>query len=123
MFILPLGTVSIFSTIYMIGHVVWGAATSVLSKFIKFETVGFNTGFHMPHFDWYFLNTGVVSVLTYVAILFTVVVLCLALRLADGKFKIKKEIFYYIFIYPFMVPLWLIKVLFDTVFRRQTSWR
>ena len=123
MFILPLGTVSIFSTIYMIGNVIWNGISRFFDALVKFATVGFDTNFHMPNFDWYFLNTGVVSFLTLTAILFTITIICLALTLVDGKFQIKKEIFYYLFIYPFMVPLWLLKMLFDTVFRRKVSWR
>ena len=123
MFILPLGTVSIFSTIYMVAHLVWRSISHFFDTLVKFMTVGFNTSFHMPNFDWYFLNTGAVSFLTVTAILFTITILYLALKLADGKFKLKKEIFYYLLIYPFMVPLWLLKVVFDTVFRRRVSWR
>jgi len=123
MFILPLGTVSIFSTIYMVAHLVWRSISHFFDTLVRVMTVGFNTNFHMPNFDWYFLNTGAVSFLTITAILFTITILYLALKLADGKFKIKKEIFYYLFIYPFMVPLWLLKVVFDTVFRRKVSWR
>ncbi|MBI1974387.1 MAG: glycosyltransferase family 2 protein [Candidatus Zambryskibacteria bacterium] len=123
MFILPLGTMSIFSTLYMTSHIVWSWMSSIFNKIVKFEAIGLSTKFHMPHFDWYFLNTGVISVLTITAVIFTVIILYLALKLADGKFKFKKEILYYLFIYPFMVPFWLVKVLFDTAFRRKVSWR
>ena len=123
MFILPLGTVSIFSTIYMIFNFIKNGVTKFIDAFVKFSTVGFDGKFNMPNFDWYFLNTGVTAFLTAIAIILTVTILYLALKLADGKFKFKKEILYYLFIYPFIVPLWLIKVVFDTVFRRQASWR
>src|SRR3989338_7048657 len=123
MFILPLGTVSIFSTIYMIFNFIKNGVTKFIDAFVKFSTVGFDGKFNMPNFDWYFLNTGVTAFMTVTAIILTVTILYLALKLADGKFKFKKEILYYLFIYPFIVPLWLIKVVFDTVFRRQASWR
>src|SRR3989338_5738089 len=123
MFILPLGTVSIFSTIYMAIHFISRSITKFIDAFVKFSTIGFDGKFNMPNFDWYFLNTGVTAFLTATAIILTVTILYLALKLADGKFKFKKEILYYFFIYPFIVPLWLIKVVFDTVFRRQASWR
>ena len=123
MFILPLGTVSIFSTIYMIFNFIKNGVTKFIDAFVKFSTVGFDGKLNMPNFDWYFLNTGVTAFLTAIAIILTVTILYLALKLADGKFKFKKEILYYLFIYPFIVPLWLIKVVLDTVFRRQASWR
>lgn len=123
MFILPLGTVSIFSTIYMILRVVWNSISKLIDTLVKFQTVGLDTHFKMPHFDWYFLNTSAISFLTIMAISFSLAILYLALKLADGRLKLKKELLYYIFIYPFMVPLWLSKVLFDTVFRRKVSWR
>lgn len=122
MFILPLGATSIFSTIYMAGYLVWKNVEALFRKIVQFKTAGFGE-FHFPSFDWYFFNTGTKTFVVFITISLLLVFIFLAFKMTDGKFKFNKAIPYYLFIYPFMAPLWLAKVVFDTVFRRKVSWR
>ena len=62
-------------------------------------------------------------IIVITALSLTLFILYLSLKLADGKFRFSKGLFYYLFLYAFMAPLWLIKALFDTAFRRKVSWR
>ncbi|MBI2086608.1 MAG: glycosyltransferase [Candidatus Zambryskibacteria bacterium] len=123
MFILPIATFSIFSAIFMVSHVLWGWIEEASQMLNRFQAVGFNWKLSWPSFDWYFINTGVLPLIVITAVGLTLFILYLSLKLADGKFKLHKGIFYYLFLYTFMVPLWLIKALFDTVFKRKVSWR
>ncbi|MDO8565379.1 MAG: glycosyltransferase [bacterium] len=123
MFILPIASFSIFSAIFMLGNVLWGWFSKVLEMVNRFQAVGWNYKFSIPSFDWYFINTGVLPFIIITAVGLTIFILYLSIKLADGKFKLSKGIFYYLFLYTFMVPLWLTKALFDTVFRRKVSWR
>ncbi len=123
MFIMPVATVSIFSSLFMVLNVISGFAQRAIQIFNRYQAVGFNWKLSFPSFDWYFLNTGVLSIIIVLAVALTLFILYLSLTLADGKFKFHRGILYYLFLYTFMVPLWLTKALFDTVFRRKVSWR
>lgn len=123
MFILPIATFSIFSAFIMVSNVIYGWVSKTLDVVERFQAVGFQWNLSSPSFDWYFLNTGVLPILIVTAVGLTLFILFLSFRLADGKFKIHKGLFYYLFLYTFMVPLWLSKALFDTVFKRKVSWR
>lgn len=123
MFIMPIATVSIFSSLFMVISVVSGWFAHGMQIFNRYQAVGFNWKLSTPSFDWYFLNTGVLSIIVMLAVALTIFILYLSIKLADGKFKLSKGIFYYLFLYTFMVPLWLSKALFDTVFKRKVSWR
>lgn len=123
MFIMPIATISIFSSFVMVGNVAWGWVNQALDIFTRYRAVGFNYNFSFPTFDWYFINTGTLSFLIITAVAMTLLILFLSIRLADGRFKLSRGIFYYLFLYTFMVPLWLSKALFDTVFKRKVSWR
>lgn len=123
MFILPIATFSIFSAIFMVSSVLWGWAEKISNTFTRFQAIGFNAELSFPPFDWYFINTGVLSFIIAIAVSLTLFILYLSLKLADGKFKLHKGIIYYLSLYTFMVPLWLLKALFDTVFKRKISWR
>src|SRR3989344_3871776 len=123
MFIMPIATLSTFTSLAMVGNVFTGWAKLALEKIAQFRAIGFAGEFHFPTFDWYFINTGVLSIIVITALSLTLLILYLSLRLAEGKFRLSRGLFYYLFLYTFMVPLWLTKALFDTAFRRKVSWR
>ncbi len=121
-FILPIATSSIFSTLYIISNTLWNGLSKVFDALVKFQTIGFNWKSSFS-FDWFFIDTGVVPFLTLSAILMTLVILYLSIKLADGRFRFTRGIFYYLILYIFLAPLWLSKAVFSTIFRRQISWR
>ena len=123
MFILPIATFSIFSAYIMVSNVIYGWVSKIVDMVERVRTVGFNWNLSSPSFDWYFLNTGVLPILIVTAVGLTLLILFLSFRLADGRFKLHRGLFYYLFLYTFMVPLWLTKALFDTAFKRKVSWR
>ena len=122
-FILPIATSSIFSTLYLTGRTIWNYVSQTLDALIKFQTVGFNWKASLPSFDWFFINTGVVPFLTLSAVILTFVILYLAIKMADGKARLSRGVFYYLALYIFIVPLWLTKAVFSTIFKKQISWR
>ncbi len=123
LFILPIATVSVFFTLYLFGNILWNVSNKISDLFVRFQTIGFNWDLSSLKFDWYFLNTSTVSILTITALSLTLVILYLSLKLAEGKFKLSRGIFYYMLLYVFLVPFWLLKALFNTVFRMKVNWR
>lgn len=122
-FILPIAISSIFTTLYLVGQVLWNSLSSGLDALVKFQIVGFNWKLPIPSFDWYFVNTGVVSILVVITLILTLVILYLAISMVDGRAKFTRGIFYYLVLYIFIVPLWLTKAVYSTIFRKQISWR
>lgn len=122
-FILPIATTSIFSTLYVAGSTLWNNLTSAIDALVKFQTVGFSWRASLPSFDWFFINTGVLPILATSAVMLTLVILYLSIKMADGKVRLSRGVFYYLLLYIFIVPLWLAKAMFNTIFRRQINWR
>jgi cellulose synthase/poly-beta-1,6-N-acetylglucosamine synthase-like glycosyltransferase len=123
MFIMPIATISIFSSLFMVSSVISGWLEKAMQIVNRYRAVGFTWKFSTPSFDWYFINTGVLPIIITLAVGLTLFILYLSIKLADGKFKFHRGILYYLFLYTFMVPLWLIRALFDTVFKRKVTWR
>ena len=123
MFIMPIATLSLFTSFIMVGNMLWGWGNKIAQVVNRLRAVGFSGEFSLPSFDWFFINTGVLSFILLIAVGLTLYILFLSLRLAEGKFKFHRGIIYYLFMYAFMAPLWLAKALFDTAFRRKVSWR
>src|SRR3989344_474324 len=122
LFILPIATSSIFSTLYIATNALQNNISKAFDMMTKFRTVGFNWNFSLS-FDWFFINTGVIPFLTLSAVILTFVILYLSIRLAEGRFRFTRGIFYYLVLYVLIVPLWLTKAVFSTIFKRQISWR
>ena len=122
-FVLPIATTSIFSTLYLFGSMLWNALIKVMDFFVKFQAIGLDWPVSAPSFDWYFLNTGIVSILAVTALMLTLVILFLSIKLAEGRFQFSRGILYYLLLYVFIVPLWLSKAVFSTFLRRKISWK
>ncbi|OHB10187.1 MAG: hypothetical protein A3G05_00395 [Candidatus Zambryskibacteria bacterium RIFCSPLOWO2_12_FULL_45_14] len=122
-FILPIATSSIFSTLYIASSAVWGNLSRALDALTRFETVGLDWKFSLSSFDWFFISTGIIPFLTISSVILALVMLYLGIKLAEGKVKLTRGVFYYLAIYLFIVPLWLTKAVFSTIFKRQINWR
>jgi cellulose synthase/poly-beta-1,6-N-acetylglucosamine synthase-like glycosyltransferase len=122
-FVMPIATVSIFTTLFAAGNMMVRSIQKVYDFFFKYQSVGFEWKWPTFNFDWFFLNTGVVSVITTTVVVLTLVTLFIALKVANGRFKIGKDVFYYLTLYIFIVPLWLAKAVFNTVFKKNITWR
>ena len=122
-FILPIATSSIFSTLFIFGNTLWNNLNGAVDALVKFQTVGFNWHSSLPSFDWFFFNTGVLPILATGVVMLTLIILYLSIKMAEGKVRFSRGIFYYLALYIFIVPLWLTKAVFNTIFRRQINWR
>lgn len=123
LFILPIAAFSIFSLIYIVGRALWNNFSKLADFLSRLNAIGPNWNPSWPSFDWYFLNTGAITFLTATAVGLSLVILFLSLKLSDGRAKLSKGIFYYLTLYIFIAPLWLLGALFNTIFRRKVSWR
>lgn len=123
LFILPIATFSIFSTLYMASMFVWNVIQSILISITKYRAIGWTWPFTHISFDWFFINTGVFYLVASMAFMLSLYLLFLAIRMANGKFRVNKELVFYLSIYVFIVPLWLVKSVYNVVLSRKESWR
>jgi len=123
MFIMPIATLSAFTSLAMVSRVVISALTNLWQSVVRYQAVGFTGKFSWPSFDWYFINTGVLPLVVITALALTLVILYFSVKMAEGKFRFSRGLFYYLFLYAFITPLWLVQSLWKTIFRGQISWR
>lgn len=124
-FILPIATTSIFSSLYIVGSAIWGYLIKFADTVIKIRVVGLAEFFSLPSFsfDWFFVSTNTLNFLVIATMGFYLIILILSLLLSEGRIKISRGVFYYLFLYTFLVPLWLSKAVFATVTGRKVNWR
>lgn len=122
-FILPIATLSIFTTLFAAGNMVWKGGTKLGDFFTRYQAVGLDWKLPSLSFDWFFLNTGFLTVISVTVFLITLTILFIALKLANGRARLEKSVLYYIVLYIFIVPMWLAKAVYNTFFKRSISWR
>jgi cellulose synthase/poly-beta-1,6-N-acetylglucosamine synthase-like glycosyltransferase len=120
-FVLPMASISIFSAIYVLSLTVFSFLRSIFHELIKINTVGL----HWPtwSFNWFAVNTGLISVISLLAFCGTVLIIVVSRRMADGKFKLGMDLIYFFAIYAFIAPLWLSKAVYNSIFSIKTKWR
>ncbi|MDB5266440.1 MAG: hypothetical protein JWN89_255 [Parcubacteria group bacterium] len=123
MFIMPVATLSVFGTMYTAGTFVWSLIHKAATAFAKYQAVGFSL--HPPKlaFNWFFWDTGVVTWVALIAVIMNITLLLLSTRIAREKKMFSQGLFYYLSLYLFIVPFWLAKATYNTVFSKQASWR
>lgn len=121
MLTLPFAIISIIGAVYMTGFVIVHVVKYILEKIVKFQTVGIEWG--RIQFDWFFLNTQSLPILTSVALIVTLLILFNGKKLSEGTMRPSRDILYFLLFYGFLAPLWLTKALYNVAFSKKSSWR
>jgi len=123
MFALPTGIVSVLAVSYLSGRIVYSAGEFVYSKFIEYQTVGFNFSGSAPSFDPFFISMQMslfLVALIYGGILFAIV---FGQKMAEGKLKLSINVIYFLVLFRIIAPFWILKAVWNTMISRAPDWR
>lgn len=118
---LPFAIISVVSAVYMALFVITHFIKYVLEKIVKLQTVGIE--WSNMQFDWFFLNTQSLAILTSVTLVVTLFILFNGKKLSEGNMKPSRDILYFLLFYGLLAPLWLTKALYNVTFSKKSSWR
>ena len=124
-FILPVASVSIITGIYVISQSVINTLIS-LSHFIqKIAITGFDFKPSIMNFsfDIFSINTEFVALASGVAFLGTFIMILVSRKMANGKLTFGMDLVYFLTLYTFIAPLWLVKAVYNAIFSIRTTWR
>ncbi|MFZ2049104.1 MAG: glycosyltransferase [Minisyncoccia bacterium] len=122
-FVLPIALISIASTLYAAANIVWNISIKLMDLITRFQAVGFYTKFPTIRFDWFFFNTSILTILVLIALAINISLLVMSARMAREERLVGRALFYYVAMYAFLVPTWIAKATYSTVFSRKISWR
>lgn len=124
-FILPVASVSIVTGIYIISQSVINTLLS-LSHFIqKIVITGVDFTPSAPSFslDLFSINTEFVALASGIAFLGTFIMILVSRKMANGKLTFGMDLVYFLTLYTFIAPLWLVKAVYNALFSIKTTWR
>lgn len=118
---LPFAIISVLGAVYMFGFTLTRFFEYLFEKIVKYQIVGVE--WSQIHFDWFFVNTQSLIVLTSITLIMTLFILFNGRKLSEGTMKPSRDIVYFLLLYGFLAPLWLIKALYNVAFSKKSSWR
>lgn len=123
LFILPTVTISIFTAIYFTGFFLLTALSMINNKIIEISAVGFGLSASLPRFDWFFIRTESVFILSLMLVLLTITLMMTGRYILDGRIRFSRGMFLFTLLYSFLAPFWLVRSVYNVALSKKTSWR
>lgn len=120
MFTLPMAFMFVFYGLYAALFALYTTSVQFIESLTRWLTVGIHP--HIPNFDIFYLNTNVMSFVVMVMFTMFLLVLYISNSLTDDRQQFYRNFPVFFFIYPFFVPIFLSKAVFDTFFKRENKW-
>ncbi len=122
-FTIPAGIASIFAVCYLLVRIFYNLGEFVHSKFVEYQTVGFDLGASLGNFDPFFLSTKSFIFLEVLIIGFVAFAMMMGHRMVEGKWKLSFKIVHFLVIFSLVAPFWLLKAIWQTVIAKSPAWR
>jgi cellulose synthase/poly-beta-1,6-N-acetylglucosamine synthase-like glycosyltransferase len=124
--ILPVMIISALSTLWMTGFFLFNIGSGIKTLFANWQAINFD--FHpLSHFnfnlDWYYLSTNTLTFVTLLSFALMITFLLLGRKISEGKIQFKMDLLYFLIIYPFIAPTWLIKSIYNMLLSKKAVWR
>lgn len=120
MFTLPMAFMFVFYGLYAALFALYTGTKQLIDTLERWLTVGIHP--QIPTFDLFYVNTNVMSFIIMVMFTMFLLVLYISNTLTDDKQQFYKNFPVFFLIYPFFVPLFLAKAVFDTFLKRKNEW-
>jgi len=122
-FILPLASISIISGIYIITMAIINLAFRIFDFYTKWSVIGFDINKPDLNFDWFFINTSFMTIISIISLMGIVALLFIARKMAEKRFAFGMDLVYFLTLYAFISPLWMFKAVYNAIFSVKTYWR
>lgn len=120
MFTLPMAFMFVFYGLYAALFALYASIKELATSLERWATVGIHP--QLPTFDIFYINTNVMSFLVMVMFTIFLLVLYISNTLTDDRQQFYKNFPFFFIIYPFMVPLFLGRAVFDTFLKQKNVW-
>jgi cellulose synthase/poly-beta-1,6-N-acetylglucosamine synthase-like glycosyltransferase len=122
-FTLPTGLVSILTVCYLFSRIFYNIGHFIYSKFLVYQTVGFQSPLHAFNFDLFFLNTQsylFINVLIYSCVVFAII---FGRRMVENKWTISFEMLYFLPVFSVIAPFWFMRAILNTILNKTPNWK
>lgn len=122
MFTLPMTIFTYLILLFVFGYSAYKVSLAVYDTALKLYLVGFSN-FEWPSFDLFFVNTKIYAIMA----IFVYLTLVISYIIGRHISEIKKHNFwnmpYFILIYSFLAPFWVIRSIYSWLTSKRVGWR
>ncbi len=120
MFTLPGAVIFVIYGIYVALYMLYGLLKYIHEAVSRLITIGVE----VPHFrfDLFYMETSMLSFITMIMFTTFLFVLYIGRQLSDDKQELYKNFPFFFVLFPILVPLYLTRAVFDTLFSRNNEW-
>lgn len=121
MLVLPFSFIiafSVFIAVFNIGKSIFSASHSA---YLKISGIGLH--FQATAFDPFSINTSTSLLIVLILLLISFSLILVATKISTGKIRLKRELFYFIFLYSFISPIWMTGAIYKATLGKQVKWR
>ncbi|MES2315556.1 MAG: glycosyltransferase family 2 protein [Patescibacteria group bacterium] len=123
-FTLPMGVVTILSVGYVFMKFFYGIGQFIFNKIVEVQAVGLPAWSNS--LDPFFINTRLsvfITVIIYSLLLFSIIIGSVMTRGTKERRGFPYEIAFYLVIFGFLAPFWIMKAVYNTIISKAPAWR
>lgn len=118
--VLPIGIFGVFIAVVFFPITIFLMFVPLVNFFKKILVVGYHPTFH---FDLFYINFSQIQILSIIMFFVTIFTVWAGRSIYGDNRKYTIDIFYMLFLYIFIAPLWLIKSSWNALWSKKESWR
>ena len=123
LFTLPIAVSLIFYIIFAITYVVYKSVISFYNYYQQFIILGFKFPFSdWKGIDWFYFNTDMMLFLEMFILTVLAFVIFTSKQIARDERPLFQHMLIYYFLYPFIVPIFVLKAVFGSLFKTKSVW-
>jgi cellulose synthase/poly-beta-1,6-N-acetylglucosamine synthase-like glycosyltransferase len=121
--ILPIAMYSILGSMIFLCYNVYQVTANVFHEIERINIVGFSWDFHPFTLEWFLYNMQTTFFLGAFALSVVVFSIWYGKKLTGIQDKHSFDFVYFLLIYSFISPLWLVTSVYNTIIKRDAAWR
>lgn len=118
---LPFGFAAFMAGLYTAGYALVSMLSALTTRALDLWATGIPPRFALPHFDWFFINTSMLTFLVLITLVLMLVAILIGSRIAHNKLSVYSLASYFM-LFGFIAPVWLMRAVWDTVTARDNGW-
>ncbi len=121
LFALPFGVTAFAAGLYTAFFALFQILTTVAANMFDLWATGIPLRFNLPHFEWFFINTSMLTFIIIAITGLTVVAIVVGSRIAQIRLPFAAYVSYFT-LFGFLAPVWLARAAWDTIWAKETGW-
>ena len=124
MFTVPFGAVGLVAVVHLFVTLFSNSVAFASSQINELSVRGINALEVSPKFDLFYVNTNLITMLGITLYLVTMFTFIVGVKMSDEKIKFNSLGFvYFVLVYSFVAPFWILKAIYSAVVGREVKWR